>query len=138
MTQFVVTLDLEGVTDKSALMDRCADALGLPDWFGRNWDALADSLTDLQAPPGDGGLQIVVRNWRPYAEARPQEWVIAQDVFAQAVDQVAGAVRAARPRRILLRPPELLGRSVRASHRGRRGRMKYVLLPLADLSGGHL
>ncbi|KQX60906.1 MULTISPECIES: barstar family protein [unclassified Streptomyces] len=88
MTQFVVTLDLDGVTDKDALMNRCADALGLPDWFGRNWDALADSLTDLQAPPGDGGLQIVVRNWRPYAEARPQEWAIAQDVFAQAVDQV--------------------------------------------------
>ncbi|MET7652031.1 MULTISPECIES: barstar family protein [unclassified Streptomyces] len=87
MTQFVVTLDLDGVTDKAALMDRCADALGLPGYFGRNWDALADSLTDLPAPPGDGGLRIVVRNWRPYARARPQEWEIAQDVFAQAVAQ---------------------------------------------------
>ncbi|MFH9549825.1 barstar family protein [Streptomyces sp. NBC_00377] len=87
MTQFVVTLDLDGVSDKSALMDRCAEALGLPGHFGRNWDALADSLTDLPAPPGDGGLQIVVRNWRPYAEARPQEWEIAQDVFAQAADR---------------------------------------------------
>jgi RNAse (barnase) inhibitor barstar len=88
MTEHVLTLDLDGVADKAGLMDRCADALGLPDWFGRNWDALADSLTDLSAPPGGEGLRIVVRNWRPYAEARPQEWAIAQDVFAQAVDQV--------------------------------------------------
>ncbi|MEU5281376.1 barstar family protein [Streptomyces asoensis] len=88
MTQFTVVLDLDGVTDKPALMDRCAEALNLPGHFGRNWDALADSLTDLPAPPGDDGLRIVVRNWRPYARQRPGEWEIAQDVFAQAVDRV--------------------------------------------------
>ncbi|WP_327313783.1 barstar family protein [Streptomyces sp. NBC_01235] len=88
MTEHVLTLDLDGVADKAALMDRCADALGLPDWFGRNWDALADSLTDLSAPPGGERLQIVVRNWRPYAKARPAEWEIAEDVFSQAVDRV--------------------------------------------------
>ncbi len=44
--RLVVTLDLGGVTDKAGLMDRCARALALPDWFGRNWDALADSLSD--------------------------------------------------------------------------------------------
>ncbi len=42
----VVPLDLDGVTDKAGLTDRCARALALPDWFGRNWDALADSLSD--------------------------------------------------------------------------------------------
>ena len=47
MTELVVTLDLDGVTDKAALMDRCAEALRLPDWFGRNWDALSDRLRDL-------------------------------------------------------------------------------------------
>ncbi len=44
--RLVVTLDLDGVTDKAGLMDRCARDLDLPDWFGRNWDALADSLAD--------------------------------------------------------------------------------------------
>ncbi|CAM5500069.1 Barstar (barnase inhibitor) domain-containing protein OS=Streptomyces glaucescens OX=1907 GN=SGLAU_05885 PE=3 SV=1 [Streptomyces glaucescens] len=46
MTERVVTVDLAGVTDKAGLMDRCARALDLPEWFGRNWDALADGLGD--------------------------------------------------------------------------------------------
>ncbi|MGW1539614.1 barstar family protein [Streptomyces sp. NPDC002309] len=93
MTDRVVTLDLDGVTDKAGLMDRCALALQLPDWFGRNWDALADSLADRGVWPGDAaerGLLVVVRNWRAYARVRPAEWETAQDVFAQAVDAAPG------------------------------------------------
>jgi hypothetical protein len=88
MTELVVTLDLDGVTDKAGLMDRCASALRLPDWFGRNWDALADSLTDRTVWPEEAvgrGLLVVVRNWQPYAKARPDEWATAQAVFADAV-----------------------------------------------------
>lgn len=87
MTERVVTLDLDGVTDKAGLMDRCAHTLALPDWFGRNWDALADSLTDHTVWSEDAvekGLLVVVRNWRPYAKARPDEWDLAQEVFAEA------------------------------------------------------
>ncbi|WP_367324590.1 barstar family protein [Streptomyces sp. HUAS ZL42] len=90
MTQFVVTLDLDGVTDKAGLMDRCARALRLPGWFGRNWDALADSLSDHTVWPEDAvveGLLVVVRNWRPYAKAQPGEWEIAQEVFAEAANR---------------------------------------------------
>ncbi|MGW1169603.1 barstar family protein [Streptomyces sp. NPDC001153] len=89
MTEVVVTLDLDGVTEKAGLMDRAARALALPGWFGRNWDALADSLGDHTVWPEEAverGLLIVVRNWRPYAEARPEEWRIAQEVFAEAAD----------------------------------------------------
>ncbi|MET8248022.1 barstar family protein [Streptomyces sp. NPDC005202] len=86
----LVTLDLDGVRDKAGLMDRCASALGLPDWFGRNWDALADSLSDPSVWPERAvaqGLLVVVRGWQPYAKARPQEWETAQEVFAEAVDR---------------------------------------------------
>ncbi|BAU81911.1 hypothetical protein SLA_0960 [Streptomyces laurentii] len=75
-----VVLDLHGVTDKAAFMDRCAAALALPAWFGRNWDALAESLTDLS-----GRVALVVTGWQAYAEARPAEWRTAQDVFATSV-----------------------------------------------------
>ncbi|WP_411077733.1 barstar family protein [Streptomyces sp. cmx-10-25] len=77
-----VVLDLTGVTDKAALMDRCADALALPDRFGRNWDALADCLADLPRP-----VVLVVTGWRGYAEARPGEWRTAREVFAAAADE---------------------------------------------------
>ncbi|MGA6222726.1 barstar family protein [Streptomyces umbrinus] len=85
----VVALDLDGVADKAGLMERCVRALELPDWFGRNWDALADSLGDSSVWPGpavEKGLLVVVTGWQAYAKARPEEWEIARDVFAQAAD----------------------------------------------------
>ncbi|WP_033321810.1 barstar family protein [Streptomyces yerevanensis] len=91
--RLVVTLDLAGVADKAGFMERCVRALELPDWFGRNWDALADSLTDRSVWPtgaAERGLLIVVTGWRTYAKARPEEWEIAEDVFAEAADRLTG------------------------------------------------
>ncbi|MGC0342229.1 barstar family protein [Streptomyces sp. SLBN-8D4] len=86
MTARVVTLDLDGVTDKAGLMDRCARDLRLPDWFGRNWDALADVLSDPGLWSGDGVEEtvVVVRHWDRYAETRPDDWATAREVFAEA------------------------------------------------------
>jgi hypothetical protein len=91
--RLVVTLDLDGVADKAAFMERIVGALKLPDWFGRNWDALADSLTDRTVWPTEAvekGLLLVVRGWQPYAKARPEEWEIAREVFTEAVDRAPG------------------------------------------------
>ena len=38
-------------SDKAALLARFAAALHFPDWFGHNWDALSDCLTDLSWLP---------------------------------------------------------------------------------------
>ncbi|MEU8586108.1 barstar family protein [Streptomyces sp. NPDC048664] len=87
----LVTLDLQGAVDKAAFMERIVVALNLPGWFGRNWDALADSLTDHTVwPPGaaDKGLLIVVRGWQQWAKARPEEWATAREVFAAAMDRM--------------------------------------------------
>lgn len=84
---YPVTLDLAGVTDKAGLMDRIASALDLPGWFGRNWDALTDSLRDPSVwPPEavDRGLLIVVTAWQGYARTRPDEWETAWRVFTDA------------------------------------------------------
>ncbi|MEU4067510.1 barstar family protein [Streptomyces wedmorensis] len=74
-----VVLDLHGVTDKTAFMNRCVQALPLPVWFGRNWDALADCLADMREP-----MAIVVTGWQAYEEASPDEWATAEEVFSAA------------------------------------------------------
>jgi RNAse (barnase) inhibitor barstar len=39
-------VDFAGVGDKESTMARIAEALELPEWFGRNWDALDETLGD--------------------------------------------------------------------------------------------
>ncbi|TJZ44164.1 hypothetical protein FCH28_31715 [Streptomyces piniterrae] len=78
-------LNLEGTADKAEFMDRCARALRLPDWFGRNWDALSDCLTDLSWCPADRGRLLVVTGWQDYASAAPDDWSVLEEVLADAV-----------------------------------------------------
>jgi hypothetical protein len=50
--------------DKAQLLKNLAAALGFPDWFGHNWDALEDSLTDLswrEAP----AYVLLIQNAKP-------------------------------------------------------------------------
>ena len=51
-------------SDKGQLLKNLAIALGFPDWFGHNWDALEDCLTDLSwrnAP----GYVLLFENAKP-------------------------------------------------------------------------
>ncbi|MFG2227180.1 barstar family protein [Streptomyces sp. NPDC048644] len=78
-------LDLEGAADKAEFLDRCARALRFPDWFGGNWDALADCLTDLSWCPAGHGRLLVVTGWQSFAAAAPQDWSVVENVLADAV-----------------------------------------------------
>jgi len=50
---------LQDVTGKSALLRRIAARLGFPAWFGENWDALEDCLTDLSWREGEGHVVVI-------------------------------------------------------------------------------
>ena len=41
-------ISLKGAGSKEQLLERIAQALKFPDWFGRNWDALEDCLTEVR------------------------------------------------------------------------------------------
>ncbi|MFI7385811.1 barstar family protein [Streptomyces sp. NPDC049813] len=85
-------LDLDGVADKAAFMERCATVLGLPDWFGRNWDALADALADPGQWPDSGrGLVLVVTGWQAFETRGPGQWATARDVLTEAVRRRRGS-----------------------------------------------
>jgi RNAse (barnase) inhibitor barstar len=55
----VAAVDLAGCRDKDEVLDPFAAAPCFPDWFGRNWDALADCLGDLSWWPAEGYLLLL-------------------------------------------------------------------------------
>ena len=52
-------VDLAGCSDKAEFLVRIAAALGFPAWFGHNWDAFFDCLTDLSWRPALGYVLIL-------------------------------------------------------------------------------
>jgi RNAse (barnase) inhibitor barstar len=52
-------IDLAGCSDKAEFLARIAAALGFPAWFGQNWDAFFDCLTDLSWRPALGYVLIL-------------------------------------------------------------------------------
>lgn len=51
-------IDCAGVAGKEALLERIARSLAFPDWFGRNWDALEDCLSDLSWSQAKGHVLV--------------------------------------------------------------------------------
>lgn len=76
-------LDLEGVTGKLELLGRCQTALGLPPWFGHNWDALADCLGDFSWRPARGYI-VHCCNGDVLALAAPAEFATWLEILAGA------------------------------------------------------
>ncbi len=55
----VSRIALTRAPDKPALLAEIARALEFPQWFGGNWDALEDCLTDLSWRPAAGHLLVL-------------------------------------------------------------------------------
>lgn len=108
----IVIIDIDPRGEKLDLLDRVADRLGFPEWFGRNWDALSDALFDLprsldhpaptpSSPTGDRADLIVIRAVdRPHADltgdAEPgADAAVLLDIFSEVADQAGRCVVAA-------------------------------------------
>ena len=66
-----IRVDLAGCQDKAGFLGRIAAALGFPAWFGDNWDALYDCLTDLSWRPGQGWV-LILENAHDLRRVAPQ------------------------------------------------------------------
>lgn len=78
-----VAVDLAGCSDKDEALSRLQAALRFPDWFGGNWDALADSLGDMSWWPAAGYLLLLehAAQWR---EAEPENFETALAIIEAA------------------------------------------------------
>jgi RNAse (barnase) inhibitor barstar len=76
----LVRVDLKGVRDKQGLLDAVAKALRFPEWFGGNWDALQDCLTDLSWNKARGYV-VLLEHGAEFTQCAPREIAAAIEVF---------------------------------------------------------
>lgn len=55
----LIEVDLAAAHNKGALLAALAERIGAPEWFGNNWDALADALGDLSWNPAPGYVMLL-------------------------------------------------------------------------------
>jgi hypothetical protein len=79
-TLHVACIDLAGAVAKEALIGRIAKALAFPEWFGGNWDALEDCLSDLSWMTA-GGYVLLIEG---AAQVPPVERGTLIDILASA------------------------------------------------------
>lgn len=67
----LLQLDGSQAGDKAAVMAAMESTFGFPEWFGRNLDALADSLGDVRH---EHGTVLLWRSAGTFAEADPRQF----------------------------------------------------------------
>ncbi|MCM5570244.1 barstar family protein [Burkholderiaceae bacterium FT117] len=86
--QRLLAVDLARARDRDEVMEAIAGAFLLPDYFGRNLDALYDCITDLK--PLDGadqpGFLVILENLPDTAQFSREQRDALLDVFRDAAD----------------------------------------------------
>lgn len=80
-----VRIDIGHAHDKADFLGHVAQAMGFPQSFGRNWDALADCLKDLSWLPGKGWV-VVLEKSKHFAGGHRHEFDEAMDLMGEVAD----------------------------------------------------
>jgi len=83
------SLDAGAVRTKSQFLGLLGRTLSFPSWYGRNWDALEDCLTDAAWMPKEGFL-LRAEGFQPYAQADPDGFSILLDIFKTSAEYWRG------------------------------------------------
>ncbi|MDX1250662.1 MAG: barstar family protein [Gammaproteobacteria bacterium] len=75
----------QGVRSKEQFFDHFARALDFPDYFGGNWDAFEDCLTDLSWRDAPGYV-ILYENFDTFAAQAPDQFEVALEILNAAVE----------------------------------------------------
>jgi RNAse (barnase) inhibitor barstar len=78
-------IDIHAAHDKGDLLAALAKGLAFPDWFGGNWDALADCLTDLEWHDAKGYV-VVLDKAKHFVAGHARDWKAALEVLRHASD----------------------------------------------------
>lgn len=79
-------VSLGGAPDKSELLSRMAASLQFPAWFGGNWDALEDCLTDLSWLGAEGHVLL----FEDVSDLHADDFGVLKDVLSSCAQYWAG------------------------------------------------
>ena len=79
----IAVLDGTDAATRSGFFQDIASSLHFPDYFGRNWDAVYDCLTDLNWLPA-AGYVLVLDGFDQFATNEPEQWDIGLKVLREA------------------------------------------------------
>ena len=78
----VIHIDGSKITTKATLIEAICEPLNIRDLLGaehgRNWDALNDSLREIESP-----TRVVLHESRVYAEADPRGFATLREIFEE-------------------------------------------------------
>lgn len=80
----VFYLDGKTIHNKSSFLGKIAEVMKFPEYFGNNWDALEDCLTDLKWCPASRYI-LIYDAPNIFAKAEPDQWEIARNILQSSV-----------------------------------------------------
>jgi len=81
-----ISIDLGKCTKTAELLRQLGKALSFPDWYGANFDALFDCLSDPEIP-----ARIHLHGLNTYAQRHPDDFVVLVEVLRAACEARAEA-----------------------------------------------
>lgn len=85
----IYNFDLKGLKNKKQLLEEIARLLEFPEYFGNNWDALYECLTDLQWLEFKG-ITLIFENAKGFEEKHPQDFKTLISVLQSAAEFYKG------------------------------------------------
>ena len=80
-----VRIDLSGIAIKEGFLQTVARALQFPDYFGMNWDAFEECMTDLSWYPSKGYV-LVFDNLEAFFQSASKEVRVMRSILKSAAD----------------------------------------------------
>jgi hypothetical protein len=83
-------LDGREIRDTQSFLQKVAEVMRFPDYFGYNWDALDECITDLDWCPA--ARYILIYDYpEAFSKAEPEQWKVAYDILQSAVEYWQGS-----------------------------------------------
>jgi len=79
----VFPVNLAGCTEKGEVLARLAEQLQFPAWFGQNWDALTDCLTDFSWRDA-GGYVLILEQLGDFRAAGDDDFDTLIEILSEA------------------------------------------------------